>query len=62
MPSLSMLSLERRESARHSREKAGRRQCAFGERQCSSVEWCLWVSFSGQIKGLVVDLQGVSIF
>ena len=26
---------------------------AFGERQCSSVEWCLWgSSFSGQIKGL----------
>jgi hypothetical protein len=23
------------------------------ERQCSSVEWCLWgASFSGQIKGL----------
>jgi len=45
MPSLSMLSLERREGARHSREKAGGNAAAFGERQCSSVAWCLWGFF-----------------
>lgn len=35
-------------------------QLAFGEGQCSRVEWCLWgASFSGQIKGFVGNFYPV---
>jgi len=61
MPSLSMLSLERREGAWQGK---GWRPMQLPLERGSAVVWSgvCGVSFSGQIQRLEVDLQGVSIF